>query len=99
MADCFCCPLHFLIISLPFVLCPIVIQRAGIISYSTSAGTSFDKKLHSSMSRSLPCSLEHYRSQLRDHIHHALCLKASVIYPYLFIDVCVDGLNYPLSNI
>lgn len=41
MADCFCCPLHFLIISLPFVLCAIVIQRAGIISYSTSAGTSF----------------------------------------------------------
>lgn len=89
MADCFCCPLHFLIISLPFVLCAIVIQRTGIISYSTSAGTSILTKSLAPPTSPAPCyaDFEHYRSQLRDHIHHVFCLKASVIYSYSFIDV------------
>lgn len=104
MADCFCCPLHFLIISLPFVLCAIVIQRAGIISYSTSAGTSFLTKSFTPATN--PACFYVVLSII------ALSCETIFTMPFVwkpqwFIPInlltvlCfyLDGLRYPLSNI
>ncbi len=92
MADCFCCPLLLLIISPSFVLCAIIIQRTGIICYSTSAGTSILTKSLVPPTSPAPCYVvfEHYRSQLRNSSHNVFCLRASgVIYSYLLIHLYI----------